>query len=521
MMLGLHLDLKWSMYRRRFLREIVRHMSTLGMDTILLEFENKIPLDPFQAVVHPDAWSREELKAFLRDCRAHRIQVIPKIPLMGHMEWLLQWPWWADMQENSDRREICPSHPRTAGVVARLLDQVLRLFPDAPFVHLGGDESFSLGTCPRCRKTGKPKGQLYLDHYLPLFRQAQKAGKRPLIYGDMILAHPEIIHELPRSVVIADWDYWSGTGPGRNVWGYQEINSAEDVRRFPKQFWRFRNYFIQKDGSLAPFPYAVFLKDQGFDVILMPSARCMGDNFCAPQTAIHVRNTRAAGQKAVELGLKGMIVTSWAVRFNHFQTNWPSIAAGAWSYHEPHLTLEQIGERFARRFWGLDCSELFEFLDLLSPALPDLHAGRADPYPPDIVHEYIRSLYKDPNSESCLFVERNLAPIKKSFNLAWKQLNRLAVNVRWNRRIFDHWLLAAETLQHKAQMLPAVLQSAHDRKISSRCRNNILVEIDKLADQYEVVFGRTMPRTSLDMERRLRFAEVKKLVASMDERTFV
>jgi len=508
-MIGLHLDLKWTMYRREFFQKIVRYVHELGMDTILLEFENKIFIERFRPAIHPDAWSAEDLKWFLRLCHKYGITVIPKIPLLGHMEWILQWPWWAHLQEHFDRREICPSHPETPGFVARLLEHILTLFPDAPFIHLGGDETFSLGTCSRCHDSGKPKSELYMDHYFPLFNQVRAAGKRPMIYGDMILAHPEIITKLPRTVIICDWDYSSGAFPGRTVWGYNPVGSPDELKKLPPPLKRFRKYFIDRDGTLTTFPYSLFLKKEGFEVVLMPSARCLGDHYCAPRTWLHVRNAHAAGRKAADLNLTGMIITSWAIRFNHLQTNWPAIAAGAWSYFEPQTQLSQLSERFARQFWGLDCPEVFDILDLLSPELPDLHAGTADPYPPNIVHKYIQHLYKDTESKACKFVEQKLAEVRKSYTSGWRQLHRLKNKIRRNRDIYEHWLLAATTLKHKAQTTPDLIRLVQGRKIPSGKRKQIIKEIDELWRRYQDVFGKTMLKASCEMEIQLRFSEAR------------
>ncbi|MFA5863918.1 MAG: family 20 glycosylhydrolase [Phycisphaerae bacterium] len=471
-------------------------------------------MERFKSAIHPDAWSINDLKWFLQLCRNHHITVIPKVPLLGHMEWLLQWPWWSHLQENADRREICPTHPEVPIFVSKLLKEVLQIFPDAPCIHLGGDESFSLGTCQRCLDTGKTKSRIYLDHYLPLIQQVQAAGRRPMIYGDMILGHPEIMDNLPRSLVICDWDYWSGTGPGRNVWGYQGISKVAELKHFPPQFNRFRKYFTSPDDTLASFPYATFLKDEGFDVVLMPSARCMGDNYCTPRTWLHARNACAAGQKAAELGLEGLIITSWAVRFNPLETNWPSIAAGAWSYREPQLELEQISERFAFHFFGLDCTELFNIFDLLSPTLPDLQAHHANPYPPDIVHNYIHTLYKDPHSESCRFVAQNLSQIKKSYDLGLNKLQKLYDKVIRNRTMYQHWLLMAKTLKHKADRVVTLIELVQNRKLPRRGFNKILNEIEGLSAEYQKVLGKTILEVSLDMELRLRFEEVNELITT-------
>jgi hypothetical protein len=426
---------------------------------------------------------------------------------MGHMEWVLQWPWWAHLQENTDRREICPSHPETPAFVGRLLQTVMDLFPQAPMIHLGGDESWSLATCPKCKDGGKTKGEIYLQHYLPLFRQVAAAGKRPMIYGDMILSHPEIIEKVPRSVVICDWDYWSGTGGGRNIWGYKSIEPTDSWADIPKQYQQFKKYFLQLDKTHTPFPYAAFLKDSGFDVVIFSAAKSCGDNYCVPRTRMHVENTLAAAKRARELGLMGTLVTSWAVRFNHFETNWPAIAASAWTYADPDLDYARISGRFCGEFFGWTRPGLFDILDLLSPDLPDLHSYQADPYPPDIVHSCLKKTYGDPQGPNCKTLAAKHSDVLRSYRRGLEQLKKYAPVVKRNRDMYEHWVLAAEVLIHQARTAPVIMKLAQGKKVSAVARAGIGKEIHRLVPKMEKLFRKTIRPISLAMETQMRFAE--------------
>ncbi len=504
---GLHLDLKWPMYTPGYFQRILATAKKLGIDTILLEFENKIFIDWLKQAIHPDHWTTVELRNFLRLARDHQITVIPKVPLMGHMEWVLQWPWWAHLQENNDRREICPSHPETPAFVGRLLKTVLDLFPHSPMIHLGGDESWSLATCPKCKACRKTKGEVYLQHYLPLFQQVTAAGKRPMIYGDMILAHPEIIENIPRSVVICDWDYWSGSGTGRNIWGYKGIEPKDSWTGVPRPYQRFKKYFLAKDKTLVPFPYTAFLQDAGFDVVIFSAAKTCGDNYCAPRTRMHVENTIAAAKRARELNLMGTLVTSWALRFNHFETNWPALAAAAWTYQNPELTYSQISERFAKDFFGCSQLGLFDTLDLLSPDLPDLHSYQADSYPPDIVHSYLRKIYGGSENPNVKIVAEKHTPVLKSFRQGLEQLRKFALSVKQNKEMIDHWLLAGEILVLQAQTLPDIVKLTQGKKIPTATQTGIRNGIYHMIPKVKKIFRKTLRPVSLDMEINLRFKD--------------
>jgi len=511
---GLHLDLKWPMYKPAYFRHILRTARSLGIDTILLEFENKILIDWLKQAIHPDHWTPNDVRNFVRLAKQYGLTVIPKVPLMGHMEWVLQWPWWAHLQENNDRREVCPRHPDTPAFVRRLPGSVRNLFPDARMIHIGGDESFSLATCPRCRTSGLAKGEIYLNHYLPLIQQVQVAGKRPMIYGDMILAHPEIIERVPRSTIICDWDYWSGSASARNIWGYKNIEPGDSWAKVPAPYRQFKKYFVQSPDNLTEFPYLAFLKDKGFDVVAFSAARSAGDNYCAPRTRVHVANAMSAAKRAKELGLMGTLVTSWAVRFNHFETNWPAIAASAWTWQNPTLTFAKISRRFAAEWFGTDWPELFDDLNLLSPELPDLHSYAADPFPPDIVHSCLKNLYANPAGPHSKTIGERLSVVAKSFQKGLTHLQRRSAKITRNNDMYQHWLLAAETLVCKAQVLPALIKLVRGQKVSNTTRDTLQAKMRQLIARYRKIFGATMLPVSLAMEIDLRFGESLELLRS-------
>jgi len=500
------------MYRKKYFTEIVSRASILGFDTILLEFENKIQIDWLRQAIHPDAWSTKDLTWFLRLCRAHRITVIPKVPLLGHLAWVLQWPWWAHLRENNDVSEICPHHPETATFTRKLLGEVLSLFPDAPAIHLGGDETESLGSCPRCQATGKTKARIYTDHYLPLIQQVEHSGRQAMMYGDMLLTYPEALEKIPKSVIVCDWDYWSGGQDGRWVWGLGHIRTSKELDKLPQPLAWYRKYLVGPKGRLKEFPYATFLKEKGFPVVLLPTARCGGDNYCAPMTLYHVQNAMAAARHVLGHQLDGIIITSWATRFNHLQTNWPSIAATAWTFREPEITAKEVSRRFSAEFFGLKCDAFFEILDAFKTLLPDLHAKAARPTYPNILHKYIEYLYRDPASAACRQVEQDYPAVKKSFHEGFRKLAELENRVRRNRSMFRHWVLAGKTLVHKVEVLPDLMRLSQKKSMSRGRREKMLREIDELVQEYKQVFGPTMPGTSLDMEIRLRFQEERELI---------
>jgi hypothetical protein len=85
--------------------------------------------------------------------------------------------------------------------------EFLPLF-DSQDVNLCCDEPWELGK-GRSKRTADRigRGQVYLNFLLKLHRNCEKLGKRMNIWGDIVLKYPELIKEMPKDVVMLNWDY--------------------------------------------------------------------------------------------------------------------------------------------------------------------------------------------------------------------------------------------------------------------------------------------------------------------------
>ena len=81
------------------------------------------------------------------------------------------------------------------------------LFP-GKFFHIGEDETFELGE-GQSREAARVKGvgAVYFEH-LNRIRDLLKTYDRKLIFwGDIALNHPDLIGNIPKEMIVANWDY--------------------------------------------------------------------------------------------------------------------------------------------------------------------------------------------------------------------------------------------------------------------------------------------------------------------------
>jgi hypothetical protein len=123
------------------------------------------------------------------------------------------------------------------------------------------DEPFELGhgkSKEYCEKVGI--GNAFVDYYLELDKHVRKYNKTPMIWGDVLLKHPEAIKRLPKDTIFIDWGYNVDypyhenlkmlhelgvkfmTAPATSTWGvitsrYLEmVTTIRDACRYTKEY---------------------------------------------------------------------------------------------------------------------------------------------------------------------------------------------------------------------------------------------------------------------------------------------
>ncbi len=213
--------------------------------------------------------------------------------------------------------QLCPSHPDTRPLVLNILREFAAINP-SPILHIGGDEATQWNMDDICRRRKMTGAEFYLDHYRWVIRETKKLGKRPAMWGDMLLHHPDIAREIDRDVLIFDWHYDSG--------------SADSIQFFHKL---------------------------GFEVIPTTASNEYFSTFL-PFHQVE-QGIRPFMTEARELGCAGMCMSCWEMTKGAvFENQWKRLAAGTAIYEDKPLG------NFGKTFFGsahADESRLRPLLD--------------------------------------------------------------------------------------------------------------------------------------------------------------
>jgi hexosaminidase len=247
-----HIDLRIQVMKMPALMELARHLHEEGINTIIMEWEGSYPYNKESIISNELAYSRADVKSFIDYCEKLEIDVIPLQQTFGHVEYILRHYRYAELREDpKDFSQVCPSELTKDSVLFTNLIKDMISLHQSPYVHIGGDETFLLGHCPKCQKKVAEEGlsKLYFDYLKMICDVVVGLGKKPVLWADIALKYPEYIQLLPKGTVFVDWNYgWSLDrfgdhkkllASGYEVWGAAAIRSDPDnfyLEKWKKHF---------------------------------------------------------------------------------------------------------------------------------------------------------------------------------------------------------------------------------------------------------------------------------------------
>ncbi len=361
---GFHIDMNIAQFRGPYLKQELRTLADLGYNTIVWEVENNIRWETCPECVSPDAFTKSEFRDILAYSRDLGLEPVPLLQTLGHCEYVLKNERYAPLAEVPGRiDQYCPRNPEVVTFLKKWINEYLAVFGRVRYFHLGADEAYTLGECPRCKAYAAEHSlsELFIGHINSVAAPLIERGIRPVIWGDMLLHHPEALEKLSRRVVIFDWLYDRYNGlPAVRVWGKGDLTREEmDELTFDK----FGAYIYPMGDEPArdpdPFYTADYLADNGFDVVLCPSSSWYGDSVFAPRTYQHLRNTLDSFRKGSTGKLKGAVLTSWTVHLFPWELQKPSLELPRYLSLRPHDDLEEYELAYVREHFGLDNTRFF------------------------------------------------------------------------------------------------------------------------------------------------------------------
>lgn len=253
------------------------------VDLLVLQMRYRYRFTSHPECMGCEPLSQEDVKKIVRVCKNNGIRLIPKMNLIGHQSGvhripsdgilhgcsgcgltdpdglLLAYPQFDETPDDEKvfySRTLCLSHPDTKPILYDLIDEYLDVF-EADGIHIGCDEAFAIGLCPRCK--GKDPAVLFADWVNAIGDHTRGRNAELFIWSDRLIdgkatkygdfeasqngTHPAI-DLVNKKTVICDWKYESRNGfdpayPSVDLFadkGFEMFispwNNAENAKRF-------------------------------------------------------------------------------------------------------------------------------------------------------------------------------------------------------------------------------------------------------------------------------------------------
>ncbi len=161
-------------------------------------------------------YTDDEIVELDRYCREHCIELVPSLSSFGHLYYLLESPTYRHLCEMPDHtptqhnwhdrlihHTIDPTAPESLSLITSLIAQYLPLFSSGRF-NICCDETFDL--C-KGKNAGGDVAATYVGFVSKLVAFLKEHGKTVMMWGDIVMQHPEVIAHMPDGIEYLNWCY--------------------------------------------------------------------------------------------------------------------------------------------------------------------------------------------------------------------------------------------------------------------------------------------------------------------------
>jgi len=366
-----------------------------------------------------------ELTTLVSASKRYGVEVFGNQQSLGHLYQVLHHDQLAMLREDMDT--ISPVNEKSYSFLDNLYSEQAPLIA-SPFFNVCCDESYGLGNGPsRSLINEIGVGNVYARHINRLHDILRdRYDKRMMMWGDILLRHPEVIRNIYADTVIL-------------VWAYDPRDSFE--------------------SDIVPF------RNAGLDFFVCPGVSCW--NRILPDIEIATTNIGNFVRDGTRLGALGMLNTTWRDDGETLMgTNWYSLAWGAeCAWNGSTTTTEAFNRRIGAVLFGEKGDRFGQAITLLSRAnqLPGYQSMSPDRFwKPDDGLVPIRSD----------LTLQQATELKKIADSAIEHLRAVKAEATTNIHVLDCYLFTAEKMRLIATRQMDFLQAAqHYAEACQETRN--------------------------------------------------
>jgi hypothetical protein len=462
-MRGFHIDMNGLLYKKEYLKQWLTKIKADGYDTILWELENGVQWETCPESNDSDALSKKDFKDLLKHTKEIGLESIPLLQTIGHAEYVLKNKEYHHLAENvAEHRQYCPLNPTALEFIHSWINEYLDLFGTLRYFHIGADEAYDLGFCPKCQQKSQASSlsELYIDYINSVISPILKKNITPIIWGDMILHHHEALEKLDKRIMIYDWIYSINKNSEKiHIWGDGYFEPSAINERAKKAFSEF--IFPKNCTKYDSFYTSAFLTKNNFKTVICPASSSYGDNVFSPAN-FHLANCFDLMQKSSESHLEGFLLTSWTVHLLPWELQNICIAMNKFLIEKPKGTLQEYQTWYSKNILGLSSDQFWKACEIISTPLPlaltrDIgHSKDNFVTPKDAI---LKSIEKYLSKESKQELVDRISKQEKELTKAIRILENLQNEVSLNQNEIKIWLIAGNNLLNRAKAGLAIINN--------------------------------------------------------------
>jgi hexosaminidase len=204
-----------------------------------------------------DTLARTDLKELVAYAAFYHVEIIPATEGCGHLHKVLRFEQYSGMAEVPRGNDLAADDSAAQTFLEQFYEQVDSVF-SSPLYHIGCDETHELGT-------GRSAARVQQDGYANVYALSvnraynlvRRHNKQAIFWGDMAVAHREVIAKLPKDLIVATWEYFPH--PSYEKWINPFSDAGMKVIVCP---WVGNTSLIIPDYEVAAYNIANFI-DEG------------------------------------------------------------------------------------------------------------------------------------------------------------------------------------------------------------------------------------------------------------------
>ena len=204
-----------------WLKELADTLSCYKINELQLYVEHSYLFPANSEVWRDDTpLTAEDILELDQYCLSRGIELVPSLSSFGHLYKLLSSKTYRHLCEMENAGEdpfsfigrmehhtIDVTNPESLSKVKEMIREFMGLFTSRKF-NICADETFDLGKGRnRARAEKEGTARMYMDYVKALCEFLVSKGRTPMLWGDVMLAFPELVKELPKGSICLNWGY--------------------------------------------------------------------------------------------------------------------------------------------------------------------------------------------------------------------------------------------------------------------------------------------------------------------------